>query len=685
MTALRTALARFITGGPGDFDELALALFRYQHRENSQYRAIFPSAQPTHWTEIPAVPVALWRDLALTCFPPDQTRLVFRTSGTTGRRGVVRRQDTELYDLGARRHAEDVVGPLPRVGVNLVPDAADSSLGHMVRTFAPELSVRFTAAGGVDAQGAWDDLHRFGTSTPVFIAGTALALAVVVEQARAPVPLAEGSIVMVTGGFKGRSVSLSADALRAELARLLPGARVVEEYGMTEMSSQLWAEGPSLPLRPPRWLRVYAVDPITGAQTDTGLLRFVDLANADTVLAFETRDVGTVLPDGRVVLHGRLPGAPARGCSLTVEEASQAPKPLPVPATIEDVPRGAHPHDRARAEAVHRALHALCRHPDPRFGQGLHPASVIDHLHGALAPLTPEALTAEAATVAPSHRPTHVALVEARGVFTAALEWVALVLTMGARLTWKPPSEHPHLARAAAEQLRQAGFDVTVALSHTLGDPDRVLAFGSDDTLNQLAQIHGAQRLAGFGHRFSAAVAGGSPDEATAIAHDHLHFDTRGCMAPAVVFVLDDPTALARALHAALGQAPHPRSPLPPGLGPEWRRRILLGRATGTCLEGPEHAVVSAPVDGWVPAALPRLITLVQVRDIGHLQAIVEPWKAQLSSLAVAPRLLETAPLLSSLTPRTCRLGQLQHPPFPRHHDGRPMARSLALASSTSG
>ena len=44
------------------------------------------NAQPSHWTEIPAVPVALYRDFAalLLFFEPDLTQVLFRTSGTTG-------------------------------------------------------------------------------------------------------------------------------------------------------------------------------------------------------------------------------------------------------------------------------------------------------------------------------------------------------------------------------------------------------------------------------------------------------------------------------------------------------------------------------------------------------------------------------------------------------------------------
>ncbi|MCA9573747.1 MAG: acyl-protein synthetase, partial [Myxococcales bacterium] len=73
----------------------------------------------------------------------------------------------------------------------------------------------------------------------------------------------------------------------------------------------------------PPWLRVSAVDPTSGEPVppgQPGQLRFLDLCNLDSTLHVETLDEGIVHPDGRVTLIGRLPDAPARGCSLAVED-----------------------------------------------------------------------------------------------------------------------------------------------------------------------------------------------------------------------------------------------------------------------------------------------------------------------------------------------------------------------------
>lgn len=319
---MKARIADFIASG-GDFGATAMALYRWQRAHNPDYDRFCGKVDAQRWTDIPAVPTPLFQHIPFTCFDPTLATCVFRTSGTTsGAQGVVRLRDTELYELNARNHAERCLGPLPKHGVSLVSTAADSSLGHMCRSFVPNLRSFFSLEAGVDAVSAWAALQRLAdTGEPLFVPGTAFAFADLLQHPGAPVYLPKDSIVMVTGGFKGKRSALSAEEMLLQLAARLPNGRLVSEYGMSELASQLWAEPAGSAFRPPPWMRVLAVDPGTGVPTTRGQLRFYDLANHQTVLAIETQDEGTVHPDGTLTLHGRLAQAAPRGCSLTAEEA----------------------------------------------------------------------------------------------------------------------------------------------------------------------------------------------------------------------------------------------------------------------------------------------------------------------------------------------------------------------------
>lgn len=319
--ALAQRIERFIDGSlqgdaPEPWDDLAADVHRHQ-REHAPVVA----ALSEDGGGIPAVPVRLFKDLRVSTVPPGQAPVCFRTSGTTGGgRGEHVMRDTRLYDRGALGWAQRCVGPLPGRIVAMLEDpvdSPDSSLSHMVGLFGDHRTWH-VHRGTLDPEGVDRALDA---AVPVFLACTAFAAAEWVMR-RPVIHLPAASTVMVTGGFKGRVHHLDGESLYAALRVALPGARIVTEYGMTELSSQLWGT-PTTPYRPPPWMRVVAVDPETGnprSAGEPGQLQFFDLCNLDSTLGVETLDQGVVDAEGAVTLHGRLAGAPVRGCSLTIEE-----------------------------------------------------------------------------------------------------------------------------------------------------------------------------------------------------------------------------------------------------------------------------------------------------------------------------------------------------------------------------
>ena len=87
---LRAEIAR-PPAAPGlpPFPELALELFALQFQHNAAYRRICEARGVTpsgvlHWTQIPAVPAAAFKELELTSLAPEERTAVFHSSGTTG-------------------------------------------------------------------------------------------------------------------------------------------------------------------------------------------------------------------------------------------------------------------------------------------------------------------------------------------------------------------------------------------------------------------------------------------------------------------------------------------------------------------------------------------------------------------------------------------------------------------------
>jgi hypothetical protein len=363
---LHQRVQRFADGKTDDsFTGLALDIARFQAEASEGFRRLLRArgAELRTLDDIPPVPSDAFRLARVTTFAPALAAVRFFTSGTSGaERGThaMRRTDTyERLSLAYGRQA--LLGPVGKaVVVALAPaltEPPSSSLGYMMARFMEAFDgeplgtapgeERFSSA----SRARWL-LHETGVNLPglrhaaraaqergqpLLLLGTAFALVRLLDDlAGARLALPPGSVVMQTGGFKGRTREVSMEDLRAGVsdALQLPAGRVVGEYGMTELTSQLYegiiaesalaalrpAAGPGIYFEPP-WLRVAPVDPVNlrpVAEGDVGLARFIDLGNVDSAVSVVTQDL-VRRTQGGIQLLGRQAGAPPRGCSLAIE------------------------------------------------------------------------------------------------------------------------------------------------------------------------------------------------------------------------------------------------------------------------------------------------------------------------------------------------------------------------------
>jgi len=324
------------------FERLALELFAFQFDHCEPYRKFCTSRASTPenvegWEAIPAVPTGAFKELRLACFPAERTSHVFRTSGTSTRqRGSLHLDTLEIYEASLvnafSRHLlpDRESGQRIRMEV-LAPSARetpDSSLSHMFEVAIRELGTPescFAIRG--DKLQLGEVLARLREDTrsgeAILICGTAFAFVYLLDALGADrLELPSGSRAMETGGFKGRTRVVPREELHAAIERGLgiPTARIVNQYGMTELGSQFYDSVLSDPAGSRRkleapWTRVRVLDPLTGKEAnpgEVGSVTILDLANTGSVCALQTADLGRRAADGFEIL-GREEGAEARG------------------------------------------------------------------------------------------------------------------------------------------------------------------------------------------------------------------------------------------------------------------------------------------------------------------------------------------------------------------------------------
>jgi hypothetical protein len=350
VAALSAEIANFIDGAGGDeaFDYLAQRLFAYQYHHNAPYhrfcvgRGVLPEAVRA-WRDIPPAPAAAFKHFALTCASeedciPERGGRVFHSSGTTG--AEMSRHFMDAAALDAYRVSL-------RAGYRrFVPEGSAGIFALMPSPEeAPHSSLSFMLSE-LDAVFIWGDhwieklaLQFRAQRKPCTVFGTAFAWIHFFDTVSERFHLPAGSVILETGGFKGRSREVPREGLYALFNERLgvPLTHCVSEYGMSEMASQFYdstlydhANGVQ---RNPRkvaaaTVRTRILDPVTNEDAppgQPGLLLHYDIANLNSVLAILTEDMGVAAEDGDGFhLLGRAPGAVLRGCSLTAEEMMNA-------------------------------------------------------------------------------------------------------------------------------------------------------------------------------------------------------------------------------------------------------------------------------------------------------------------------------------------------------------------------
>jgi phenylacetate-coenzyme A ligase PaaK-like adenylate-forming protein len=308
-----------------DFIPRALDTFRLQYDQNSLYRqyadalGVRPESVRS-LAELPFLPVSFFKTHLVRTgeFIPE---IVFESSGTTG--SVTSRhavKELELYRRSFTAGFERFYGSITDwCVIGLLPsylERANSSLVLMVHEL-------IGASGHPDSgfylyehgllKEVLERLERQGQKT--LLIGVTFAL---LDFAGNYSLSLRHTVVMETGGMKGRRKEITREELHAYLKERLGLKAVHAEYGMTELLSQAYSAGEGLFSCPP-WMKVLVRsedDPMEVRTAGEGLINIIDLANAWSCAFLATEDIGRLRADGRFEVAGRVDNSDIRGCSL---------------------------------------------------------------------------------------------------------------------------------------------------------------------------------------------------------------------------------------------------------------------------------------------------------------------------------------------------------------------------------
>jgi len=303
---------------PDQFWETSKIIFNWQAAHNPVYK---------QWVElnkssaIAFLPISFFKTQDV--FIGEKPVNLFESSGTTqdikSHHWV---QDLSLYEASFLKGFELFYGnPADYCVIGLLPSYLErkhSSLVYMVDKL-------IKASGHAQSGFYLDDFTKLNEvlqdlekqKQKVWFIGVSFALT---DFAIAYPKQLKSTIVLETGGMKGRKEELTRNELHQLLTDNLGVANIHSEYGMTELLSQAYAIREGVFKCPP-WMKVMVAeeeDPTTVKETGRGVLHIIDLANLYSCSFIATEDIGEVFEDGSFTVLGRLDASARRGCSLLV-------------------------------------------------------------------------------------------------------------------------------------------------------------------------------------------------------------------------------------------------------------------------------------------------------------------------------------------------------------------------------
>jgi len=309
------------------FNEVALNTFSYQYKNNKIYREwcdILKTdvSKINAAGSIPFLPISFFKTHKVIC-EDENFETVFESSGTTQTfRSKHYLKDISLYKKSFTICFQLFYGDVKDwCIIGLLPSylqQKNSSLVKMVDVLIQKSNHKQSGFYLNEYEKLYSVLAELeNQKQKTLLIGVTYALLDYAEQF--PMKLSS-TIVMETGGMKGRRKEITRQEVHNILKKQFQIQNVHSEYGMTELLSQAYAKADGK-FYCPSWVKVFVrdeEDPFKIKTTGRGVLNIIDLANVYSCSFIATDDAGEIFEDGSFAVHGRMDNSDIRGCSLMV-------------------------------------------------------------------------------------------------------------------------------------------------------------------------------------------------------------------------------------------------------------------------------------------------------------------------------------------------------------------------------
>lgn len=310
-----------------EFERICLELFEFQMDHNPVYSSyseiLLKGGAPKSIEEIPFLPIEFFKTEQIIC-RSQKIEEIFLSSGTTGDQSKHLISDLSIYKSSFRKAFQLFYGDVEDYCIlSLLPNYRErdaSSLIYMVDDLIKSSKHKKSGFYLNDYKRLSEtisELEENGQKTILF--GVSYALLDLANQF--PQQL-RNTIIMETGGAKGKRK----EYLKDELHKLLKSAfeldNIHSEYGMTELLSQSYSKGDGIFYSPP-WKKVLIRDvndplSIVGNNVSGGM-NIIDLSNIYSCPFIATQDLGKTKEDGSFSVLGRFDNSDVRGCNLLIQ------------------------------------------------------------------------------------------------------------------------------------------------------------------------------------------------------------------------------------------------------------------------------------------------------------------------------------------------------------------------------